>query len=1591
MLDSLCRWLNDELRLSQTVEPRNFAKYFSDGYLFGEILHKYQMLEDFNMFLKKGTSIAKVNNFSRLRPSLKLLGVSYNINIAQDVMKEKLDVVTNLLYQLYVALKGKKSPGGGRAAMQPIARVQLHKEEHGSSSIVRTLNRCRLPPLVKPSADQNLPKIAQHCTDQGRQVKQKKQIKIPELKTMEKVRKMSQVCHQRHDDSTEDPTELLMKSSFSLNLSRKIKQQQLKEMKMVQAEIAKFEEKQRKPVTSGFASLPSDQPTHVDTSLWAIKHGSGVSESNNELMLQSNKEYIQRIRQRMKEDAVTQKERQKRVDRFLVEQGKALQAQLEEQFDEQLVRCMTRQSQREKCLVKYLMQIRREKEVIIENRRFRDQQYQQQREKDFQEALVRKAVLAQCAKLAREEEIQKELELCKRMGAERVESRHREHFAICLNVLGEMVDLATTVGEYHMLTGNVPTDKKNKEWKELFLRGIPFYEPRNPSQPEPGFSVSLDSLQLKKLEVLNNLDYEEYINMVGEWLWPKDGHGPKLPPGPNNTLAHVVHQLQTLAHPPIVESSASSFPRFRIKACILGKFCSGKTTCLAKIAEALGVRVLSTNTLIEEALKPFKDGEEVTNQQDETSDEQLYITSTSVLGAADLKEMRKGNAVPNELIVKILVKAISQVPAQSGWILDGFPNNVTQARMLEKALGGTVDEEEDFVNNTAEPDAYPYLSKPPPAPTSPVLDLALLLDIPDECVVRRAHSHGDPDAATASQEEEDVMYRAQIPHRIAAFSDAWPEVEAWFGDEQNILICLNADVEEEELYRSVESVLQQVIERQDEEHPANLSPSSVSNAASDEGNMVRPESGSESPLYVNEPLLPDVAVKLYSDWYQGCQSYANNIKQVMQRLRLQLSLIDHHLFAIRKRFNHFLGRPDLRQMLILQWQKDFNSIPDDMREDEETKEELHLRMDKLQECLLDLIDKRREEDEQEKKAVMCPQWVEMQVTCLVNNHSMIIQEELSRFHKTLCTLKVYYGSMQRQEPLTLVPKFDKISLLKIPKYQKATCPKSKNEASMMEDQFPSKLIKSFQMKFYNDHMQALQAISQMVSAAETEKKEKPSSAVKPKKKKRPPKKQTGIMFNNLQQSYMTFSSGPEDKLKEPPETTENTHEQEMREKIRKEYKTAQTHEEKSVKVRLELVKAHGLMMIDSLLSKLQETFSIMEKGLQDRYLSERKCMDQLSELVRYHIEAGAKLQYELVLEDCEFYLNGDYKLYPDPPPPPHPAPVEKPNRFIMTVTQLESLHYHLSHIAPSGLMSSFDFIAFLEDLVYNSLRRNRVPEAWTDMNQTQLSEMVALLTDEYELIDWRRFLLSAALPWPLPSLTQLLDLLQKFKEADADNTGYINEGQYLQTELWFSSESDQDVPQDPSEPLPYNRLADLRKFFFQLFADPSSSPPRLNYVSMLKYFAADPDPRKGFIRALSVVLGQHIQQPSKSFLIKPLPSTDETPELPSFTFTEDYKEEEGLLSSSSLLKDQEVPISVFLDVTCHKVTKMEGSTPLPPGCLSQEEHKLNLEKAFSELGYQPDEPVPFSIISQHPYIDTMIETSTHFQLVNLLNAAGPSG
>ncbi|XP_029019066.1 sperm flagellar protein 2 isoform X3 [Betta splendens] len=1611
MSEILCRWLNQELQLSKAVEPKTFAKDFSSGYLIGEVLHKYQLQNDFSMFMKNDTSISKLNNFTRLEPTLHLLGISFNLNTAQELIQEKQGVATHLLYQLYVSLEKKKRVEISRTMlemMQPVAIANLHKKEFDNYSD-------RLHHVVKRDTELKLQKISQHYQEKFQLLNDRSVVPHPiyqnrqllqsekRVKNIEKLR----LSRQRHNGIMPfNPATIIQvpkppsyTSKFSLKKTQQEQQQQRRQSQVqkVQTEIDQFETNRKKLlVTPGFASSTSGQPFHINSPLVGSSLDCEVPESGTKLILQSNSKYIQEIRQRLKENATAQEHRAKRRERFIVEQLKAHEAHEESKREDQLVKRLTRQTQQEQRLAAQLLQIRMQKDVIFENRLAREQQYQQRREKDFQEALEREAALAQQAKLDFAENIRKELELFNKTATERSQIKHQKHFKTCKDILEQIVDLATKVGEYRLLAGLIP-EKQMREWKELLVSGLPLYEPIESQQTTAGFSTILDPVELQKQKILNNQDYDEYTNMAGEWVWPEEAGAASFPPTNNNILGHVVLRLRNIVHPPVMELSTQQCqpcPHFTLKACVLGKFCSGKTTCLTKMAEAHGIYVLSADRLIMEALNAYHDG----------------AVSQAMQGAVVEEELRKGNVIPNELLVDIIVEAIRQVPVESGWILDGFPVDITQAHLLEKALGGSVSirsKTEDSRTNLA---AHPNPPTPPPPP-SPVLNLALLLDIPDESVVRRAYSHIETNSAadTGSSPIDQNLYLAQISNRLTAFQDSWPKLEKWFGGKQNILVRVDANTDEDELYKRVEAVLLQLMSTKSkdgldsgkppdsstsdtplpvdqplapaDEAPVPMESTSNLKAENDQNEMsinrtntqatkepsrkasvcsvtyqdtqgvtensleaTAPYPGSTTWVYVDEPLPPEVPEHLCSYWGTVCDSYVSNIKTVMQQLRTQHTFIHHHLFSIRERFKHYLERPDLMQELVCEWQKDFNSISDDMREDEDTKAELHLRLDELRERLWDISDKSKELDEQERTAFISDGWLEDHISQLIEHHSRLIQVELDRFQETATILKVYYSSMCKQvlpEPhLACIPPLTTLKMKdeSAPPHPKR--PDTSREAVKMKDQRQPEPVKTRHEELMFHYEEATKIISNLVSAevhqGETkEQKEKDWSDSK------------------------------------NPETSQKIHE---------EYAAALDHEEKAAKVRIALVKGHGLQMVHTLESRAEQTFTNMQSLLEAHYLAEMKSIDQLTEVVCHHIEAGAKLQNPLVLECTDFYLNGDCHMVANPLHPLRPAAVEKPTLSTPTIDQLESLCQQLYNVSPSGLMSSSEFFRLLRDLSSVSMCRNTLPEPWIDKNETKLKKIVSVLTDHHELIDWRRFLLSAALPWPLPSLTELLLVLQRFRAADNGNTGYINKEQYLKTELWFYSESVQSVPEDPSEPLPYDRLDNLRKFFFQLFADHSFSSPRLDYVSMLLYFAAHLSPRQGFIRALSVVLGHHLRHSSPDQLVISMPNIEVSTELTSSNPDEEHNENETLCSSNSSLGDQEVSVPALLAVICYKATKIKV---FPQNWLSDEEQTQHLVSTFRELGYSPDDYVPFNILCQHPFIQGLMDSSTRYQLINI--------
>lgn len=101
----------------------------------------------------------------------------------------------------------------------------------------------------------------------------------------------------------------------------------------------------------------------------------------------------------------------------------------------------------------------------------------------------------------------------------------------------------------------------------------------------------------------------------------------------------------------------------------LGPPGAGKGTQAALLADSLGVPHVSSGVMLREA-----------------------VAEETELGRKADSIMAAGNLVPDDLVVAMVEERLSRDDAASGYILDGFPRNIVQARALEAAMGdGAID------------------------------------------------------------------------------------------------------------------------------------------------------------------------------------------------------------------------------------------------------------------------------------------------------------------------------------------------------------------------------------------------------------------------------------------------------------------------------------------------------------------------------------------------------------------------------------------------------------------------------------------------------------------------------------------------------------------------------------------------------------------------------------------------------------------------------------------------------------------------------------------------------------------------------------
>jgi adenylate kinase len=96
---------------------------------------------------------------------------------------------------------------------------------------------------------------------------------------------------------------------------------------------------------------------------------------------------------------------------------------------------------------------------------------------------------------------------------------------------------------------------------------------------------------------------------------------------------------------------------------LLGPPGAGKGTQATKIAARLGIPQLSTGDMLREA-----------------------VASHSTYGLRAKHIMDRGELVPDDLVVSVVINRIDRSDAANGFILDGFPRTVKQAEALDQEL-----------------------------------------------------------------------------------------------------------------------------------------------------------------------------------------------------------------------------------------------------------------------------------------------------------------------------------------------------------------------------------------------------------------------------------------------------------------------------------------------------------------------------------------------------------------------------------------------------------------------------------------------------------------------------------------------------------------------------------------------------------------------------------------------------------------------------------------------------------------------------------------------------------------------------------------
>lgn len=321
---------------------------------------------------------------------------------------------------------------------------------------------------------------------------------------------------------------------------------------------------------------------------------------------------------------------------------------------------------------------------------------------------------------------------------------------------------------------------------------------------------------------------------------------------------------------------------------------------------------------------------------------------------------------------------------------------------------------------------------------------------------------------------------------------------------------------------------------------------------------------------------------------------------------------------MQKKFLNFLHRCDNKQELLDQFVKDFNQFSDDfpdLREDNNTKEELHQRCDVLSDELWEIVEDRKESNTEERKKIMESGAVENNLDFLTTCAQQLLQSELDKFKTSIQIIHDYYFAIEEKTTheltgaITSELTFDGEEMPSVEVLNEGC------DATVLASYVYPRLEKLLQMAL---KQQVVPDVTAVAAGAGGDKK---GAKAAPPKKGAPATKETE-------------ADAP---------TEESQYVKEMREAVKV--------EKSLLRFRLVQIRNWTVQRLQDTRQTAINTYKKFDDWIQVAQKTEMDTIEEMCTIVKKAIEEEAKIQHELRIEFMDFTVDNSTLNFINPPLP----------------------------------------------------------------------------------------------------------------------------------------------------------------------------------------------------------------------------------------------------------------------------------------------------------------------------------------------------